>query len=418
MIKFYTSLQAPPKIIYNKSMYLIFISRSKLEVFKGFQKVTEVSWTPENFSQVFSRLKSTFSSHFRVLLSDDFITIASLLVLPGDAKKRSIIQSKAQSLFNENLSQTVWDYKIVADQNNFKLIQVVAVSKTFFDQLRSAIAAAQIKIDLLESFSTAICRFLPKNKLIFLVHQNLLVLSFNQTPIFSQVLNQKITQEDINQIFSYSRERFHSLPQEILFSPTGDIAFNQFDFGNLQPEYTQADPLKGVIHSSNIHGSDDSTSRLEIKTPNSESQFPKILLIIPILSILAFLFVVFSDQILPSKKDTTQINPVIQVTPTAIPTITAVDPKSFQIEVLNGSGARGEAAKIANLLTPDNFVVAKADNAANFNFTQTQIEVKSTVPDSIIILLTKSLSGQYIPKISSTKLDSSSPFDIIITTGK
>jgi hypothetical protein len=398
-------------------MYLIFISKSKLEVFKDFQKVTEVSWTPENLSQVFSRLKSTFSSHFRVLLSDDFITIASLLVLPADSKKRSLIQSKSQSLFNENLSQTVWDYKIVADQNNLKLIQVVAVSKTFFDQLRSAVAAAQIKIDLLESFSTAICRFLPKNKLVFLVHQNLLVLSFNQTPIFSQVLDQKITQENIDQIFSYSRERFRSLPQEILFSPTGDVAFNQFDFGNLQPEYTQADPLKGVIHSSNLHGP-NSTSRLEIKTPSSEFQFPKILLVIPILSVLAFLFIIFSDQILPSKKDTTQINPVIQVTPTTIPTIAAVDPKSFQIEVLNGSGTRGEAAKIANLLAPDNFVVAKADNAANFNFTQTQIQVKSTVPDSIITLLTKSLSSQYMPKISSAKLDSGNPFDIIITTGK
>ena len=398
-------------------MYLIFISKTNLEVFKNHQKITEVSWTPENLAQNLSRLKSTFSSHFRVLLSDDFITITSLLLSPEDTKKRSIIQTKSQSLISEDLSKTVWDYKIVANLDGQKLVQVVVVSKSFFDQFRQAVATAYIKIDLLESFSTSLCRYLPPKKLVFLVYQNLALLCFNQTPIFSQVLSKKLTQEEIDQIFSYSRERFKSLPQQILFSPTGDIAFNQFDFGHVQPEYTQVDPLKGLIHSSEIHGPDKSTSRLEVKIEKSNNQFPKILLVIPILSVLTFLFVVFSDQILSPQK-TTPISPIISITPTATPTTVAIDPKTFKIEVLNGSGVAGEAAKVTDLLAPNNLIVTKAGNAANFKFTDTQVQVKSTVPTNIITLVTKSLSSQYLPKISATNLDSANPFDIIITIGK
>lgn len=401
-------------------MYLLYVSKNNLEVFKNHQKVGEVSWTPENLAQNLSRLRSTFSSHFRVLLSDNFITVASLLLTSKESKKRSFIQSKFQSIVTEDLSKTIWDYKIVAHQNGKRLIQVIFVSQKFFDQFRAAVKSSKIKINLLESFSTSISRFLPSKKLVFLNYQDLIILSFNQTPIFSQVLSKKITQEDINHVFAYSKDRFQILPQQILFSPIGDVAFNQFDCGNLSPEYTSVDPIKGIIHSTNIHGSDESTSKLEINNPPQTvvSTFPKIILVIPLLLLIIGFFVVFGSKI--KTNNNLQINPVVSITPTIAnnPTPTVIPLGSLKIQVLNGSGTPGEASKIVNLLSKNNFNIQTTGNAANFDFTQTQIQIKESVSNDVSALLISSLKNNYPAKILSEKLPESSEFDIVITTGK
>jgi hypothetical protein len=398
-------------------MYLIFISKTKIEVFKKNQKVFESQWTSENLAQIFSYLKKTFSSHFRVLIADDFTETTSFLIDSNKTKKRSLIQAEAQPLISENLSQTVWDFKIINSSNNLKLVQVIAVSKTFFDQLRLIISTTKVKIELLQNFSTGLCQYLPKNSSVLLVYQDLLVLSFNQNPIFSKVIGKSLSQTEIDSAFAFLQEKVRLNPQKILFAPVGDVDFNQYDFHGLKPEYTNINPLESLISPKDLNGTDAHTSRLEINHSTVISNFPKILLIIPVLLFLTILFVIFSDQILPSKKNTT-ISPAISVTPTLAPTIAIVDPKSFKIEVLNGSGTSGEAAKITDLLAKNNLIVVKSGNAANFDFTQTQVEVKSTVPSQIIDLLIKSLDGQYSPKISAVKLDSTNSFDIIITTSK
>lgn len=392
-------------------MYLLYLSLTKLEIFKNKRKISEILWTPDDLSKNLSQIKNTFSSRFRLLLSDEFIKITSLLVTPKESRKRNSVQIKAQTIISENLSQTVWDYKVVANQNGLKLIQIIYVTKTFFDQLRAAINTSGIKITLLESFSTSICRFLPKNKLTFLIYQNLLILSFNQTPIFSQVLNKKLTQIDIDQIFSYAQDRFKNLPQQIIFSPTGDTAFTSFNFSGLKPEYFDIDPINGLIYSTNTHGSDESTSRLEIKSspPIIIHKSPvKIILIIPVLILLFFLFF---------KKNKTEIIPVSVTipTPTAVPTINLA---TIKIKVLNGSGISGEATKVVNLLAKNNLSVGQTGNASNFDFTQTSIQTKSTISNEITNLIIKSLGNDFTATTSSEKVDSTNPFDIIITTGK
>ncbi len=397
-------------------MYLLFISKNNLEVFKNKQKVSEISWTPENLTQNLLRLKTTFSKKFRVILADDFISVTSLLLTPKEAKKRSSIQAKFQPTISEDLSQTTWDYKIVAHQNGQRLVQLIYVSKKFFDVFRTAVNSAKIKVDLLESFSTTISRFLPAKKLIFLHYQDLVVLVFNQTPIYSQVLKKKLTQEDIDHIFTYSKQCFQVLPQQILFAPTGDIAFNQFDFGNLQPEYTSVDPLKGIIHSANKIGTDSTTTRLEVPQKKVESSFPKWILLIPTILLIITGFVVFG----PKSTNQTQINPAISVTPTitSIPTPTPIDVSGFKIKVLNGTGTAGQAGEIVKLLETKKFIVAKTGNAANYDFTQTQVEIKKSISQNVVDLLTQALGSDFSPKISAKSLADTSEFDIIITTGK
>ena len=395
-------------------MHLLFISKSKIEVFKNDQKLYEVLWTQETLSQVFSTLKNKFSSCFRVLISDEFVTVSSLLINPKQSKKRSIIQSLIQPLTTDNLSQTVWDYKIITKQNNLYLIQAIIISKTFFDQLRSVLAANKIKVKLLQNFSTSLSQYLPKKELVLLIYQDLLVISLNQNPIFSKLVGKTLSQTEIDEAFSFCQKTLKINPQKIFFYPLGNFDFKKFDFHSITPESVNINPLQSLKHPKDLDISDAHSTRLEINHTNFVSRFPKILLIIPILILLTFVFLIFQDKILPHPKNN-QINPIISITPTATPT--PIDPKNFKIEILNGSGVAGQAAKVSEVLTPNGFVIEKTGNASNFNFTETQIQIKSTVPESIINLLTKSLD-QYSAVVSDVKLESSDSFDIIITIGK
>jgi len=216
-------------------MHLLYVSKTNLEVYRRHQKVGEVAWNSDNLSDNLSRLRSTFSSRFRVILSDDFVTITSLLLSSADLKKRTQIQSKFQPLISHDLNQTVWDYKIISRLHRQSLVQIIVLDPNFFNLFRQAVATAKIKITLLESFSTSLSHLLPAKKIIFLHYQDLLTLIFNRTPVFSQVLSTKFSQENIDHVFAYSQQHFNTLPQQILFSPPGYISFNQFNFSHIHP---------------------------------------------------------------------------------------------------------------------------------------------------------------------------------------
>lgn len=409
-------------ILYNILMYILYLSKTKIEVFKKENKISEVSWSKDNLVEVLGRLKTTFSSKFKVLLADDFISITSLLVSKKESKKRKLVLTKAQPIISQDLNQTTWDYKVVANLGKSKLVQIIYLNKDFFDQFRIAVHRHKIKIKLVESLSTGISRFLSKNKLTFVLFENLVIISFNQTPIFSKVLDKPLTQDDINQVFAFTKARFNILPQQIIFSPTGDTAFSPYDFAGLTPEYLDINPITGLIHSSNVTGPDDSTTRLEIKSPqpviiNQSSLAKKIAIILAVCIFLVAGLLISSKKIF--NRNTDYVSPVVenipQNTPTPIPTIN-ID--SLKIQVLNGSGITGEATKVSTLLSQNKFKVANTGNAPNYDYVKTEIQTKELVSTQIIDLLIESLEKDYTSTVSATKLPESSEYDIIVTTGK
>lgn len=409
-------------ILYNILMYILYLSKTKIEVFKKENKISEVSWSKDNLVEVLGRLKTTFSSKFKVLLADDFISITSLLVSKKESKKRKLVLTKAQPIISQDLNQTTWDYKVVANLGKSKLVQIIYLNKDFFDQFRIAVHRHKIKIKLVESLSTGISRFLSKNKLTFVLFENLVIISFNQTPIFSKVLDKPLTQDDINRVFAFTKARFNILPQQIIFSPTGDTAFSPYDFAGLTPEYLDINPITGLIHSSNVTGPDDSTTRLEIKSPqpviiNQSSLSKKIAIILAVCIFLVAGLLISSKKIF--NRNTDYVSPVVenipQNTPTPIPTIN-ID--SLKIQVLNGSGITGEATKVSTLLSQNKFKVANTGNAPNYDYVKTEIQTKELVSTQIIDLLIESLEKDYTSTVSATKLPESSEYDIIVTTGK
>lgn len=398
-------------------MYLLYIAKDKIEIYQNNTKVSEVSWTKENLTSIFIQLKKNFSTRFRVLLSDQYINITSLLVSKKESKKRRLIQSKAQLVIGQNLDEIVWDYKVVANLDKSKLVQIIYADKNFFDQLRNTIYTAKIKIKLIESLSTSICCFLPKNKLIFLLHQNLIIISYNRTPIYSQILAKKLTQADIEEVFAYTKERFKILPQQIIFSPTGDTAFSPYDFSGLTPEYLDINPISGLIHSENISGPDQDTSRLEVKPPivlTNQSSLAKKIVIVLAVCIFVILGLIVNSRFNTSKLDPTASD-ISTVIPTAIPTINF---DTLKIQVLNGSGIARQAAEASDLLFQNKFKVTNTGNALNYDFVTTEIQVKNSIPTSVTDLIIKSFERDYNSTISATKLSDSDEYDIKIITGR
>jgi len=78
----------------------------------------------------------------------------------------------------------------------------------------------------------------------------------------------------------------------------------------------------------------------------------------------------------------------------------------------------GQAGTVTQLLAKNNFSIADTGNASNFNYDQTQVQTKASVPVTVVAQITQSLQSDFDPSILTEKLPESSEFDIIITTGK
>lgn len=106
-------------------------------------------------------------------------------------------------------------------------------------------------------------------------------------------------------------------------------------------------------------------------------------------------------------------------TSTPSPTATAtpkVDFSTYKFSVLNGNGGIGVAGAAKAIIEKVGFKVSNLGNADNFTFTDTMIQAKASVASDAIDSLKTALSDKYSVKIG-TNLDSSNPYDIIVTVG-
>jgi len=89
---------------------------------------------------------------------------------------------------------------------------------------------------------------------------------------------------------------------------------------------------------------------------------------------------------------------------------------SLKINVLNGNGTSGAAGEGANFLTSKGYKVISTGNAANYNYSKTEIRLKKSKSD-FFALLTKDLGSRYTV-IKGTNLAESSTFDAQVIIGE
>ena len=98
------------------------------------------------------------------------------------------------------------------------------------------------------------------------------------------------------------------------------------------------------------------------------------------------------------------------------PSPTPVDLANYTVEVLNGSGKIGEAAKVKKLLEGENFVVSSIGNATSSS-ERTIFSKKPDTPQSFVDSLVSILEKDYLlaPEVETSDTQS---FDMIIIIGQ
>ena len=110
------------------------------------------------------------------------------------------------------------------------------------------------------------------------------------------------------------------------------------------------------------------------------------------------------------------------VTPTSkavnpVDSATGLDRSTLSVEVQNGTGETGVAAKGADVLKGFGYKVVATGNADNFDYQDTTIKVKST-KTNFLALLKKDLGFSYTVGSTSADLASSSTADALVIIGK
>jgi outer membrane biosynthesis protein TonB len=88
---------------------------------------------------------------------------------------------------------------------------------------------------------------------------------------------------------------------------------------------------------------------------------------------------------------------------------------SYSVEILNGSGIKGEAGKVEGLLSDAGFSDTTASNASSYDYTDTQVALKAAVPDEVFTKIEETLSTYKIKRVDD--LGDSSKYDVVITVG-
>lgn len=107
------------------------------------------------------------------------------------------------------------------------------------------------------------------------------------------------------------------------------------------------------------------------------------------------------------KKEQKQQEAIVVVSPTPILTQEAspipappkVDISKYKIEVLNGSGISGEAARVKTLFEQEGFTVISIGNSDRSNYKETIVQVKKDTPEAFLNKLKSLLEETYVVSI-------------------
>lgn len=121
------------------------------------------------------------------------------------------------------------------------------------------------------------------------------------------------------------------------------------------------------------------------------------------------------DSPIISIKDTPTPTPTETPTPTPTPTPTEISLSDYKIQVLNGSGAPGEAGAVRDLIGKEGAKDVATDNADSYDYKDTEIQFKKEVEEEIFAKLKEILSDYDVVK--GKILPESSDYDIIIIVG-
>ena len=372
----------------DKIIPVISVTKDKLEVYKcqvgdqkSAKKIAEGSWNNNNLQTVIKNIITKLHyKKVRVLLADE-LSYSLEVSIKKDAKdERLAVKQKISEKIPADFSDKDWDYKVITEKLDTKLVKFFAPAKNFWETFSQAVNNVGLHIEAVEPVIIAKER-----------HKN---------PIIGLCLKKDLKGKD----------------EEVL-------NMKPIDTKDTKPDFSTSESKKS--------DSDNSTSK---KTPSNFDYVDKLSSkssavnkkLIVSLIILFFASALVIGGILRSRKSKSKITPSLTSTtisePEASsepsPTPEAIDFFSYSTQVLNGSGVAGEAGLVKDTLETEGFKNIDTSNADNYDYTNTEISLKDDISEAVYDAIEQVLSNDYTVILDADPLTDDSEYDVVIVVGK
>ncbi|MFH0942804.1 MAG: LytR C-terminal domain-containing protein [Candidatus Beckwithbacteria bacterium] len=190
------------------------------------------------------------------------------------------------------------------------------------------------------------------------------------------------------------------------------------------------DPLIGIALKSDLKGKDEKVLNINPQPPKP-TKAPIVNKKLVIIFLIVFIIIGLivggvltsrnalnkTKKVLPSPSPEILVSPLpsAEASPSALP---VVDLTKYKLQVLNGTGGKGVAAAVKDILTAEGFTSIAADNADIQNFTLTQVELKPNTPKLVFETIDRALNDAYEVTHSAQLLTADSDYDVVITVGQ
>ena len=169
----------------------------------------------------------------------------------------------------------------------------------------------------------------------------------------------------------------------------------------------------------------------EVNKPTEKGNkkgFKIVLIILLLLSFFAILvggFLYYQKNISKKDEDTdTKPTPTteVKISPTETPAtdsgnLSDVKLSDLNVQILNGSGIPGQAGDVKELISSLQFKKVDTGNADNYDYTDTELSLKDSVPGSVYDQIKTKLDDTYTVTKSGDAVSSTSNYDVIIIVG-
>jgi hypothetical protein len=410
---------------------LIYITKDK--VWSGEQSY---EWDGTSLDDVFGRIRrEQKAGEARIILGNDISFVTSMKFTDGVLNREGVLKM-ARSWMPFQIDSECFDWKEVALVPGEKWLQLIAIEKTFLENLSLAVKKSGIKTELVSAIGVLLAEKTMGREVPVILKwtgkENLLVVAVNG---LADLVAGDISEEDI---MTYTKQKWGLAvnPEEIAYTEADiDIlgsAFAEKIKGddklilNLpilrevvvseEKENAEGGEVKAVEEKGVVETRDEIETHVEGGTVEKKSSHVWIYVIILLIVAGVCGGVLYKMGLLTSilPKTTPQPTPTVTLSPTATPTPTAIDLSGYSIQILNGSGVTGEAAKVKTVLQGIGFVNVDTGNTTATK--SSSIRAKEGVPSTV--------ENQVVNEINNYKLEggdaltSSEKYDLIMVLGQ
>jgi len=379
-------------------------------------------WNEKKLTEVFKANREKIgSSDVRIVLGNDVSYLCAFPQKEGLNLTRESVALEAGNYLPIVIEDDTFDWSMVV-MNKKVWIQAIAVDKQLLEFISRAVKENKINVNLMIPIGILLGQLSVEKKTPVLIRwtgqENLSVLAAGG------LVDSVYADSSDEQIMSFAQNRWAlDVSPEVVTVNDSNFNLNDMVFAEKNkgedanilniPMFKKLQPEKPDPILANAPQSDIVLGEAEKKPePAKDRRLP--LLVLVVIFILGCSFWIYRV----SQKN---INPVrveqgVQTTPSPSPLASpsaSISPSDYSVQVLNGSGVNGLAAKIRDSLTAEGFVNVEIGNSPDTEVGT--IRSKATVPSMITETVISKISGNVIDK--SDPLTEENDFDLVVVIG-